>query len=127
MTMNIGSGQIDDKKFDQVTADLKRYRIRQLKKLKEPNSKFVVEYIISKMREGNLKPATRANTIDRLSRLSLFHNNKPFSEMTKEDIHSYLDTMLFILIWPRCIGVSECLWLTFRVTIMNKFHIAKTV
>jgi hypothetical protein len=51
------------KKFDQVTADLKGYRISQLKKLQESNSKLVVECLISKMREGNLKPATRANTI----------------------------------------------------------------
>jgi hypothetical protein len=45
------------------------------------------------MREGNLKPASRANTIDRISRLSLFNKNKSFREMTTEDILSYLDTL----------------------------------
>jgi integrase len=45
------------------------------------------------MREGHLKPSSRANTIDRLSRLSICHNNKSFREMTTEDIYSYLDTI----------------------------------
>jgi hypothetical protein len=45
------------------------------------------------MREGNLKPASRANTIDRLYRLSKFHKNKSFREMTIEDIFSFLDTL----------------------------------
>ena len=96
MTATIGVEHIDDKKFYQVTAYLKGYRISQLENMQEPNSKLVVEYLNSKMREGNLKPATRANTIDRLSRLSrlsLFHKNKSFREMTTEDIFYFLDTI----------------------------------
>ena len=57
------------------------------------NSDLIIQYINSKMREGNLKPATRASTIDRLSRLTNFHNNKSFREMTTKDIFSYLDTI----------------------------------
>jgi integrase len=82
-----------DQKFHQITSDLKQYRINQLKKMEETNSALLVEYLNSRMREGNLKPASRANTIDRLSRLSVFHKNKSFREMTTEDIFSYLDTL----------------------------------
>jgi hypothetical protein len=76
MTATIGVDLVDDNKFCQVYADLKRYRLHQLDNMHEPNSKLVVEYLNSKMREANLKPATRANTIDRLSRISHFHKNK---------------------------------------------------
>ena len=94
MTTTVGSIQdlIFDKKFHQITAALKHYRINQLKKM-ESNANSLVDYLYSKMREGNLKPTTRASTIDRLSRLSLFHINKPFREMTTEDIFLYLDTL----------------------------------
>ena len=61
--------------------------------MKEPNSKLVIDYLNSRMREGHLKPASRANTIDRLSRLSDFHKNKSFGEMTTEEIFSYLDSI----------------------------------
>src|SRR6266487_5878786 len=59
----------------------------------DENSFTVVEFLYSKMREGNLKPASRASTIDRLCQFSLFHKNKPFKEITTEDIFSYLDTI----------------------------------
>jgi hypothetical protein len=45
------------------------------------------------MREGNLKPSSRANTIDSLYRLSKFHKNKSLREMTIGDIFSFLDTL----------------------------------
>ena len=59
----------------------------------DKNSFPVVEFLYAKMREGNLKPASRASTIDRLCQLSLFYNNKPFNGITQEDIFSYLDTI----------------------------------
>lgn len=89
MTATVSIEQKDDKQFDQVTADLKRYRISQLESMDKPNSILVVQYLNSKMREGYLKPASRASTIDRLSRLSIFHKNKSFSEMITEDIFAY--------------------------------------
>jgi hypothetical protein len=84
---------IHDKKLHQISADLQQYRLNQLRKMEQTNSTLLVEYLYSRMREGNLKPAGRANTIDRLSRLSIFHKNKSFREMTTEDIFSYLDTV----------------------------------
>ena len=80
------------KNYYQVTADLKPYRVSQLKRM-DKNSFPIVEFLYSKMREGNLKPASRASTIDRLCQLSLYHNNKPFKEITQEDIFTYLDTI----------------------------------
>jgi hypothetical protein len=84
--------QIYDKKLYLVTADLKPFRLRQLERM-DKNSFLIVEFLYSKMREGNLKPASRASTIDRLCQLSLFNKNKPFKQMTSEDIFSYLDTI----------------------------------
>jgi hypothetical protein len=80
---NVGQIQdpLFDKKFYQVTADLKQYRINQLKNMEQPNSALVTEYLYSKMREENLKPASRANTIDRLSRLSVFHKNPSYGTL----------------------------------------------
>jgi hypothetical protein len=56
--------QIYDKKLYLVTADLKPFRLRQLERM-DKNSFLIVEFLYSKMREGNLKPASRASTIDR--------------------------------------------------------------
>ena len=90
--LSIVQDHLYDKKLFQVTADLKHYRVSQLKRM-DKNSFPVVEFLYAKMREGNLKPASRASTIDRLCQISLFHNNKPFNEITQEDIFSYLDTI----------------------------------
>lgn len=49
MTATIGVDLVDDNKFCQVTADLKGYRLHQLDKMQEPNSKLVVQYLNSKM------------------------------------------------------------------------------
>lgn len=87
-----GHDPLYDRKFDQVTSDLKQYRVNQLKRMAR-NSSLVTEFLCSKMREGNLKPASRASTIDRLCQLSLFHNNKNFKQMTSEDIFTYLDSI----------------------------------
>jgi integrase len=84
--------QIYEKKFYHVTADLKPYRLSQLQRMGE-NSSMVIEFLYSRMREGNLKPSSRANSIDRLCQISTYHSNKPFNEMTQEDIFSYLDTL----------------------------------
>jgi hypothetical protein len=49
MTATMGIEQsIDDSKFYLVTADLKGYRINQLKRM-EDNAKLVAEYLNSKM------------------------------------------------------------------------------
>src|SRR4029453_9301293 len=61
--------------------------------MEQTNSTLLVEYLYSRTREGNLKPASRANTIDRLSRLSIFYKNKSFRDMTTEDIFTYLDSL----------------------------------
>jgi hypothetical protein len=84
--------QIYDKKLYLVTADLKPYRLNQLQRMDE-NSFLIVEFLYSKMREGNLKPASRASTIDRLYKIYLLQKNKLFNEITLEDIFSYLDTI----------------------------------
>jgi hypothetical protein len=73
--------QIYDQKLYQITADLKPFRISQLRRM-DQNSFAVIEFLYSKMREGNLKPASRASTIDRLCQFSLFHKNKPSSTIT---------------------------------------------
>lgn len=48
----------NEKKIILVIADLKKYRIKQLNGMGQPNSDLIIQYINSKMREGNLKPAT---------------------------------------------------------------------
>jgi hypothetical protein len=88
----LGHNQVYDKKQYQVTADLLPFRISQLKRM-EKNSIDVIEFLYSKMREGNLKPASRTSTIDRLCQLSTFLINKPFIKMTSNDIFDYLDSI----------------------------------
>ncbi|MFZ0317272.1 MAG: hypothetical protein WAL23_10080 [Nitrososphaeraceae archaeon] len=44
--------------MNQVSADLKQYRLNQLKRMEQTNSTLLVDYLYSRMREGNLKPAS---------------------------------------------------------------------
>jgi len=71
-----------DEKFARVICDLKRFRVNQLENISKVNSRLITEYLDSKLKEHNLKPSTRASTIDRLRRLSMFLKNISLRDTT---------------------------------------------
>jgi hypothetical protein len=91
--LEVGINQdILDRKIDFATAGVRPYIHRDLTENVSPkNALTLAEYIVAMKTENNLSDSYRATTIELLSILSKFHNNKPFLLMTRDDITSYLD------------------------------------
>lgn len=86
-----------DNKIDKITQFAsKAYFNKTLKQLarKHPENACVIcDYIIAEQTEINIKPSTTEGKIKILIWLSNFHSGKPFIELTKGDIASYLATL----------------------------------
>jgi hypothetical protein len=84
-----------DRKVDLVTAGLQARYARILKnELSYDNALIICNYITSMKTEVNLSDNDRRMNIDILGQLSKFYDNqKPFNQITREDILSYLDSL----------------------------------
>lgn len=83
-----------NQKLDNATAGLEPYFLEHLKtRVSKQNSLVIARYITSMKIETNLSDNHRRGIITSLKLLSEFLNNKPFSDMTREDILDYLDTL----------------------------------
>jgi hypothetical protein len=83
-----------DRKIDFATAGVHSYIHRDLTENVSPrNALTVAEYILEMKTENNLSDNSRAATIELLSILSKFHNNKSFLLITRDDIIDYLDSL----------------------------------
>ena len=58
----------------------------------QDNALTIARFIIATKNEMNLSDSYRRYLISNLSNLSKFYDNKPFSEMTREDIQEYLNS-----------------------------------
>ncbi len=56
------------------------------------NAAILYDYLVAQQNELNIKESTKENIIKRIIWLSAFLNHKTFSEITKDDILSYLNT-----------------------------------
>ena len=85
------------KKIDSITKILSRpYSNRILEDLLSSNplnAKTIVDYILTEQIEINIKESTKESKIKTLVWLSNFHDNKPFMELTKQDILEYLNSL----------------------------------
>jgi len=83
-----------DRKIDFATAGIHSYIHRDLTENVSPkNALIVAEYILEMKTENNLSDNYRVTTIELLSILSKFHNNKSFLLITRDDIIAYLDSL----------------------------------
>jgi integrase/recombinase XerD len=83
-----------DQKFVLATEGLEPYFLDHLKKkISRKNAVIIGEYIASMRIETNLSDNHRRSVMTSLKLLSEFLGNKPFSEMTRDDILLYLDTL----------------------------------
>lgn len=78
-------------KIDQLTVGLQPYLCRALKEMPSSNSKVIVDYVLAMQSEINPTIKHRKNLIFNIMHFSRFSKHKLFSEMTKEDVLSYLD------------------------------------
>lgn len=83
-----------DQKIELATDGLEPYYLDHLKKrISRKNSIIIARYILSMRVETNLSDSHRRGVMTSLKMLSEFLKNKPFSEIGKEDILLYLDSL----------------------------------
>ncbi len=85
-----------DRKVDQATAGLDSHYRESLKnKVSKENALAISNFVLAMKSEINLSDHYRRLIITVLCKFSCFHNNnqKPFSEISRDDVLSYLDSL----------------------------------
>jgi integrase/recombinase XerD len=83
-----------DRQIDEITAGLPSlYYANSLRSISnEENIKIIVDYIIAARTETNLSDSYRKNIIEALCRFSKYHTDKPFKDITRDNIIAFLDS-----------------------------------
>jgi hypothetical protein len=87
-----------DRRIDSITRDFSRKginsRLKALARKKSTrNAATICDHILAEQTEHNIKTSTAESKVKNLLWLSRFLNDKPFEEMTKQDILSYLNSL----------------------------------
>jgi integrase/recombinase XerD len=88
--------QVFDRKVDLITAGLRPYHARTLRNqnhVSRQNAMIICDYMLATNIEVNPSPNYRRTNIVLLIQFCKFHNQKPFNNITREDILSFLDTL----------------------------------
>jgi hypothetical protein len=84
---------IVNRKIDLATACLPSFIFKDITQNVSPeNALSIVEYLLAMKIETNISDSYRMNTINTLSLFSKFSKNKPFTQMSREDVLLYLDS-----------------------------------
>jgi hypothetical protein len=70
-----------------------RQALKRLAALNAENANVICDYILAEQTDINIKESTKEGKIKVLIWLSNYLANKPFSQMTKQDILSYLNSL----------------------------------
>lgn len=81
-----------ERKIEDVTSDLMLHYQKLLYKISKENAWTIANYIMSMRTEVNLADNYRRDIITGLAHLSIFCNNKPFKQVIREDLVSFLDS-----------------------------------
>jgi hypothetical protein len=81
-----------DRKIDETTAGLSSYYVKNLRSIGAMNSAIVVDYIATLKIEVNLSGHYRKNILELLCRFSKYNESKPFRDITRTEIITFLDT-----------------------------------
>jgi ATP-dependent Lon protease len=85
-----------DRLIDSISRDFSRKGINsRLKALarKSMNATTICDHILAEQTEHNIKASTSESKVKSLLWLPRYLNDKPFEEMTKQDILSYLNSL----------------------------------
>jgi integrase/recombinase XerD len=88
--------QVFDRKVDLITAGLRPYHARTLRDeryVSRDSAIIICNYMFATSIEVNPSPNYRRTNIVLLIQFCKFHNQKPFKDVTREDILSFLDTL----------------------------------
>ena len=112
-----------DRKLDIITAGAKPFIKEHLihKISNSENSKTIVAYIIAMQTEVSPSQTYRIDTINKLTRFTVFHNPKRFKDMTRQDIIDFLDSLRkpeTIDTLHKWVGTHE----TYRIVLLRFFR-----
>jgi hypothetical protein len=82
-----------DRKIEEATANIPLSITRLLLSIGEDNIATIVKYIAVTKSETNLSDSYRKDLIALLSRFSKYNDNKPFKDLTRVNIISFLDSL----------------------------------
>jgi NTE family protein len=82
-----------DRKIENATVGLKSDCYKQFYKISYDNALTIANYILSMKSEINPADNYRRDNITLLTRFSIFHHNKAFKQVIREDILSFLDSL----------------------------------
>jgi integrase len=82
-----------DRKIEEATVGLQPEFSRDLHSISEENALTIANYILAMRAEINLSNAYRWSNICILCKFSNYHENKSFSDINRDDILSFLDSL----------------------------------
>jgi integrase/recombinase XerD len=82
-----------DRKIDETTEGLPLSYNRHLHSTGQSNAKTIVEYIAVVESEVNLSDNYRRDIVEALARFSRYHDNRPFKDIARVDIITFLDSL----------------------------------
>jgi hypothetical protein len=88
----IRSSPILDRKIEETTAGLPGSYAKHLRLVSDENIAIIIEYIAAMKSEVNLSDHYRRDLIQALSKFSRHHDNRPFKDLTRTDIITFLDS-----------------------------------
>jgi hypothetical protein len=95
-TLSTTSSQLDGV-IDSITQGMSRKalntRLKMLYRISPSNASTICEHILSEQTECNIKTSTAENKLKALLWLTRFLKLKPFEQITKQDLLSYLNSL----------------------------------
>jgi integrase/recombinase XerD len=82
-----------DRKIEENVEGIRKSYGVKLQSIGQRNAATIVDYIATMRVEINLSPNYRRDNIEVLTRLSKYHDNKPFKELIRPDIIAFLDSL----------------------------------
>jgi integrase len=80
-----------DRQIEETTAGLPASYAKNLRLASETNTSIIVAYIGAMKAETNLSDNYRRDIIDVLTRFTKYNDNKPFQDVTRNDVLSFLE------------------------------------
>jgi integrase/recombinase XerD len=81
-----------DGKIEETSTGIPASYALHLRSVGQNNVKVIIDYIISMKSEVNLSDHYRRDLIEVLSKFSKYNDNKPFKDLTRDDVIAFLDT-----------------------------------
>jgi hypothetical protein len=86
-----------DRTIDSITVGMSRKafnsRLKALARINFKNASTICDYILAEQTEQNIKPSTAESKVKLLIWLTRYLDHKPYEQMTKQDILSYLNSI----------------------------------